>query len=193
VGLTAEDAQDLIDQYNVTPGDISRDANGNEPNFMVNIDGTDWTCFYQDGAALTHKLQALTEYDLIDYIGGVGIWRLGGEDDGIWEAVTQSVTGSSAVVDPYNCSSGSVGSLLVEGDLAEVRIYPNPASSIITIEMPAGELLVVEILDISGKTVRLIQNASSQMKVDISTLSKGVYTVKVSGDHLNYTSKLLVK
>jgi spore germination protein YaaH len=108
VGLTAQDAQELITTHNVSPSSIYRDPNGNEPHFIIDINGTNWVCYYQDGESIETKLESLDEYDLRDYIGGIGIWRLGGETDEMWEAITQSLNNSSATVNTnFDCTINS--------------------------------------------------------------------------------------
>lgn len=71
----------------------------------------------------------------------------------------------------------SISTLEVEQDFHQsISIYPNPVSSVLTIE---SELLTIEevhIIDFSGKTIRVIIPSSN--KINIADLSKGVYIIR---------------
>lgn len=68
----------------------------------------------------------------------------------------------------------------------EIRIYPNPANDIIHIN---GDYNFVEIMDIAGKV--FIKSDFSK-KIDISSLSTGVYLVKIlKGNHV-LTKKIII-
>lgn len=64
-----------------------------------------------------------------------------------------------------------------------ISIYPNPASTIVTINVPRGadELKEIQMMDISG---RIVYSASPSMtsndiSLDVSRFSRGVYTVRI--------------
>jgi hypothetical protein len=67
-----------------------------------------------------------------------------------------------------------------------INLFPNPATSIVSIE---GEnISLVMIYDVNGKLIV----GSTQKQIDISTLSKGVYSVVVISEK-NRSVKKLVK
>lgn len=181
VGLTAQDAQNLIDNHNIAPSAINRDPNGNEPNFIVNLNGTDWICYYQDGASLATKLQALNEYQLRDYIGGIGIWRLGGETDEMWDAITQSLSGTDAIVNAsFDCSVTTTPSSVAENAESQILVYPNPTAAAVTINRPTTEVVQVALTDASGKKVMEFGSfTSNNIALDLGEVSKGVYLLKI--------------
>ena len=68
---------------------------------------------------------------------------------------------------------------------SELNIYPNPVRDIFIIE---GENITnVEIININGKVVRIINNIDSKKSINVSTLNQGIYFVKVG----NEVSKLV--
>jgi hypothetical protein len=148
VGLTYEDAQELIETYN--PASIVRENNGKEQNFVVNINGTAWTCYYQDSTSIAYKLSALLENDLKDYIGGVAVWRLGGEDPSMWNATMQAVVGVNATIQNVNCTNELS---IQEMSTSNVNIYPNPTQTDLTIENNGSDRLLVKIVSLNGQTV----------------------------------------
>gem|GEM_PF-3996997 len=71
----------------------------------------------------------------------------------------------------------------------KVRIYPNPSSQMITLEMPLKEAEVtLEIMSLTGQVVMSLQAYPSggvlRENIDVSDLSKGMYMVRVNGQTL---------
>jgi hypothetical protein len=60
-----------------------------------------------------------------------------------------------------------------------VHIYPNPASDFIVIELSGASTAKVEILNLTGNRV-LSQEILSSGKMDITTLPKGLYLLRVN-------------
>jgi hypothetical protein len=80
-------------------------------------------------------------------------------------------------------------------DLIDVKIYPNPANSVLNIEVSAStnstKDLNIKIMDVLGKEVLATEY---QKQIDISHLSKGIYFVKItSGKNSSDTKKLVVE
>lgn len=69
-----------------------------------------------------------------------------------------------------------------------VKIYPNPATSAVTIETEE-ENIKVSLFDISGREVL----SSTQKKIDISGLAKGIYMVRGTAGTTYISQKILVQ
>jgi hypothetical protein len=85
--------------------------------------------------------------------------------------------------------------LLYRPDQQEVMIAPNPVSDNLYIIAGAGnELQKAEVYDMSGKLLLTRQLGSSQQaySIDITTLNKGVYIVKLYDKHA-FTSHRIIK
>lgn len=175
IGLTFKDAMDLIEEYNVLPSSIYRESNGNEPNFMVNILGQDWICYFQDSASIAFKLNSLNEYDLRDYIGGVGIWRLGGESDGMWRALVSQVKGTEAIINTeFDCSTN----LYSEKEIStHLNIYPNPCSDWLFFDSPEV-ITSVKVFNLRGELI--YQNQTNFKKINVSSWSKGMFIIQIT-------------
>ena len=65
-----------------------------------------------------------------------------------------------------------------EIDNSLVKIYPNPATDQLTIELPS-EIYDVTIFDMAGKIV-FNQKSASTIKVNLSRLNSGIYLIKLS-------------
>jgi hypothetical protein len=86
-------------------------------------------------------------------------------------------------------TTGQVG--IDELSAAAINIYPNPATSKVTITSD-GQPLALTIYDLTGKEVLSRQLNGSTNSLDISTLSKGVYTVKAQQGTKSSCQKLVV-
>lgn len=74
----------------------------------------------------------------------------------------------------------------------EIPVFPNPASSSVTIRADAGAL--ISIYDLPGNEVlkTVVQNGSSETQIDISGLSEGVYFIRISQNGKGETKRLVV-
>jgi len=83
----------------------------------------------------------------------------------------------------------SVSEPVIELDM---RIYPNPSNgSYVTIQTPVNGVKYVEVFDITGK--RLINTSLSADTLDVSSISAGMYLVKVTIEGQSKTSKLIIR
>lgn len=73
-----------------------------------------------------------------------------------------------------------------------VSVYPNPATSTITISSTWQQPLEVVIYSITGAKVQTIQVKPGKKTVDVSSLSKGTYFVKYQVNHQAFAEKLTV-
>lgn len=73
-----------------------------------------------------------------------------------------------------------------------VTMYPNPAREFVSFDVAEGKQVSVKVTDLSGKLV-LENTMSNNSQMDISSLSKGMYVVRVTNDAATATQKLLVE
>jgi len=83
----------------------------------------------------------------------------------------------------------------IKGDFQEengIRIYPNPASAQIIIEITdKSSTNLVTIFNLSGMRLRQFQLTETITIIDIEDLPAGVYFVRMTGDHSVHTSRLI--
>ncbi|MCH1547100.1 MAG: T9SS type A sorting domain-containing protein, partial [Flavobacteriaceae bacterium] len=90
-------------------------------------------------------------------------------------------------------------SFVVEGTLGinefdnlEMNLFPNPVNgNFVTIQTPINGDKHVEVYDITGK--RLINTLINGDTLDVSSISTGMYLVKVTVDNQSKTSKLVIR
>ncbi|UGS22408.1 T9SS type A sorting domain-containing protein [Flavobacterium cyclinae] len=77
---------------------------------------------------------------------------------------------------------------------SNIKIYPSPAKEIINVAISnySGDLNI-EMYDINGRIVKSVAvDFTESYAVDLNGLSSGVYVVKIAGDQLNYTEKIII-
>lgn len=190
-GLTYEDAQALMNTY--SPQSINRESHGKEMNFIVNISGQNWICYYQDSVSIDYKLSALLENDLKDYIGGVAIWRLGGEDPSMWNSFMYRLKNETALIDEnQDCSLGLTSNF--DNPINELSLYPNPASDQITLES-SESIETIEMYTSEGKLLRTYAVISGKSSTTINTAAypSGTYFLKVLSKTTSQQLKLILQ
>jgi hypothetical protein len=79
---------------------------------------------------------------------------------------------------------------VVEQDVLEAAIYPNPTSSTSTIQMEVADQYVVSVVDATGKTIS--KNTLNGDRLELGNLSSGLYFIHVSNEQGTSTLKWIV-
>jgi hypothetical protein len=86
---------------------------------------------------------------------------------------------------------------VINNGASTISLFPNPAKSVLVIEVNNLIIYTVEIIDLTGRLVYTTSenNVSgvSELSVDVSSFNKGIYYVLVKGNTSNHTSKLIVE
>lgn len=131
--------------------------------------------------------------ELVDSYGDG--WSLGSTPHGM-----EIFNGNTSV---WSVSVGNFGTLssntnaLRTGTLATdnfsksfVSVYPNPSNG--TLRIKADRSVSVELVDVLGKVVYSIKNVNNDTVLDLSSLNKGLYLAKITGENINYTEKVIL-
>ncbi len=83
---------------------------------------------------------------------------------------------------------------LTDTKSAKISIYPNPVTDNLTIELPKGmNNARISIYAIDGQMVAAQSAVSAQQVVNVSALSSGCYTIKVTSANQSFTQKFIKK
>ena len=114
------------------------------------------------------------------------------------DTLVASANGSYAVIvtNANGCSDTSdcmivdqVGLYFPES--AVIGLYPNPTNGMVTLEIPAQEGATAFVYDTQGKLILTVANAKNGEQFDLSTLSTGVYTFRVTLNNLTHIEKVV--
>ena len=70
-----------------------------------------------------------------------------------------------------------------------ISIYPNPVSNSLTIN--TKNIVSIQIINITGKTINSINTTNNSTTIDLSSLAKGTYFVKILTKNSCYTKKII--
>ena len=73
----------------------------------------------------------------------------------------------------------------------KVKIYPNPTSNFINVESKLA-LNEIRVISNSGKVVHKVKNVKYQVRIDLSFLVDGVYTVQCLGSDFRYSYPVIL-
>ena len=77
--------------------------------------------------------------------------------------------------------------------LHSVSVYPNPASSFLSVDAPSSRKVDVSIRNILGREVKHLAAQRNKLQVDVSALEEGVYLLFIRTDAGESTQRLIVK
>jgi len=87
----------------------------------------------------------------------------------------------------YSDLAAGINSL---SEKSTIKLYPNPVQNQLFIESEKGQVLEMNILDISGKEIRSITN-NNVNSIDVSDLNQGVYILKVTTENGVSTNRFI--
>ena len=77
-----------------------------------------------------------------------------------------------------------------ENDLESIRIYPNPANSIINIDIPFSyDNSKVRLFDVNGRSIKEVTSVNS---IDVSGLGSGIYMLSLEIDNTVINKKIVI-
>ena len=73
---------------------------------------------------------------------------------------------------------------------SKISLFPNPTSGILKITTENS--VNIEIIDVFGKIVLTSKGVVNNDNIDLSSLTKGLYLAKITGESINYTEKIIL-
>jgi fibronectin-binding autotransporter adhesin len=74
----------------------------------------------------------------------------------------------------------------------DIKIFPNPFTDKLTLQLPQSETFRISILNISGQLILHETNVSGpDFSVDLSTLTEGIYLIHISGKEEKYIQRIV--
>ena len=116
-------------------------------------------------------LSPVTPYDVyVRTICGDGIYSS-------WSAVAQFETGTTGIDDVTS---------------AAISLYPNPASSTVTLKGIEG-MATVTVVDMNGRKAGEWKVTDGSLTIDVTEMAQGAYFVRIVGEQVNAIRKLIVR
>jgi hypothetical protein len=64
-----------------------------------------------------------------------------------------------------------------------LQLFPNPANENVTVSIQKGMITAINILDVTGRSVKYEKENAKTVSFDVSELSKGIYFLKVTDEN----------
>lgn len=101
------------------------------------------------------------------------------------------------VSDANGCMTDTCTSIISTGMEVASRqsgpaVYPNPASSVVTIAAANNEQSTIQLLDLSGRVV-LVETGSSPQQLNVAALARGSYLLRIQDSAGTYLSKIILQ
>jgi PKD repeat protein len=109
---------------------------------------------------------------------------------------TQSGNYSVAVTDGNGCKGVAVISFSMTGIVTTenelLKIYPNPANGIVTVEYPHRLDGTLQLLNCLGETVKEVKLMNGSQKINTGDLSEGIYFIKLETENYVLVRKISI-
>lgn len=131
-------------------------------------------------------------YMMTDIATQGGHWEfLGWSDGGSGNPRHILVTSDTAIVAIFEWVSDTTGIEEIENSRLKIEIYPNPASTDVTVHV--SEPATLTVIDLQGRTVIPATPINSSFLIPHSSLPAGTYFVRVTSGKNSAVQKLIVK
>ena len=72
-----------------------------------------------------------------------------------------------------------------------LKVYPNPSSSDITVELKKDGIYTIELIDVTGKAVLVKSTEEEKLNLNINFLSNGVFYLKAKSQNTMNVVKII--
>lgn len=123
---------------------------------------------------------------------GTGILNSNGSERTAMTWLKSYVTGLPDVGYPFG-DENITGTNQLE-NIQNISIYPNPVTNgKITVENNSSEIInAIEIIDSQGKTIKTLTSAFSKTEIEVNSVQKGIYYLRVQTENSVISKKILV-
>lgn len=105
---------------------------------------------------------------------------------GNWDLNSGTVAGTVT----YCSSSCTIG--IDERSSVELLLLPNPANTYIDVMLPSSTSGTLQVIDVTGKVV-MVMPVVSNVRIDVSGLAPGLYSIMVVSDENTWQEKVLIE
>jgi hypothetical protein len=125
--------------------------------------------------------------DLSDYLGQTIKFRFKLLSDG-------NTTGDGFYFDDFEVKTISNSASVIENDLFNVSIYPNPATHVLHIEIPnLASQTGIKIYSINGQLIKQVKTSEFLTKINLNNFSKGIYFVSLHSNNIKKSYKFIIQ
>jgi hypothetical protein len=87
--------------------------------------------------------------------------------------------------------STATGAAKIFGEKSDISVYPNPVKEVLNVESKKDEASSMEIFDMTGRRIQTRLLDADNTEVNVASLPKGIYMIRVQGSGKMVTSKFI--
>jgi hypothetical protein len=109
---------------------------------------------------------------------------------------SSNVFSTNPVVGNFNLSTADPCALIGINETSgpEFKIYPNPTTGMVQIELERSELkMQIEVIDLLGNHLFRVNEGANITELDLSSLSKGTYFIRITTQTTSHIEKLIIQ
>jgi PKD repeat protein len=107
--------------------------------------------------------------------------------------ITYSVTQNGCAGSNTSTITVDACSSIEDTEINSIVVYPNPTNGVINIQGLTPEILVIELIDASGKICGTWNVNSVVKQLDLSAYSTGTYSINFKGKEINTSKRITIK
>ena len=94
---------------------------------------------------------------------------------------------------PNLAEAHDIGLSVLEQEVFEFKIYPNPTRDVVHINIPSSNSTITELrlVDVTGKIIMQNKIPNGHSKLDMSKMASGVYILSLQSENTSTTLKLI--
>ncbi|MCF6365841.1 MAG: endonuclease [Bacteroidales bacterium] len=81
----------------------------------------------------------------------------------------------------------------VEQTNSTFKLYPNPVNDLLTVENSFNGIYLIELIDVTGKSVFKSISESNYFQLNVNSYPKGLYLIKISSSDIIYRQKVIIE
>ena len=113
-------------------------------------------------------------------------------DSGIYHCEITNTIVADLVIERADITLTVDSSLSInDNDIFEIKTYPNPVKSWLTLDFGIQNNVAVSLIDVNGKIVLEQTFNTTLTTIDLSTLSSGLYILNLSSEDKQVTKKII--
>jgi hypothetical protein len=96
-------------------------------------------------------------------------------------------------IGPYgiSVSASNVATFIPDQTPLQIKVYPNPVTDYIMIELPFEGPYTIEVSQLDGRLSYYTQMVGCSYRLDLSSLQKGIYTLTIKSKEFKHTEKII--
>lgn len=173
----------------VINGNFGTTVNVEAADYTANGDASGEPCRFGSNVGNGHWIRLDLPTNIFHYITNDAATQFIISTDATGGVVTFTNASDPEYAPVLDLKYGSNNFSVSENIIADVNVYPNPTSGLVTIDAKNQNIEIVDVLDLTGKTVMHIETKLNT--IDITSLPAGTYVLNITTEQGKLSQKVV--